>query len=73
MGKETYNIKEIIERNHIEVQKELGEIKTQTQKTNGRVTKLEKWRWLLTGAVSVLVFMVLNSEAIKSFLQSFLK
>lgn len=29
---------------------ELTEVHAQTIKTNGRVTSLEKWRWILTGA-----------------------
>lgn len=34
-----------------EVKDELKEIKIQVLKTNGRVGSLEKWRWLMTGAL----------------------
>ena len=35
----------------------LIEIKERVDRTNGRVKSLEKWRWGLSGAISVLVFL----------------
>lgn len=32
----------------------LGEIKEQTKKTNGRVTRLEQWRWFVLGGFAAL-------------------
>lgn len=36
------------------IQDALKRIESQTQRTNGRVGMLEKWQWLVTGAVLVL-------------------
>ena len=33
-------------------------IETQTTKTNGRVTSLEKWMWMVVGGLSLLSFLV---------------
>ncbi len=35
-------------------------IETQTVKTNGRVTTLEKWRWILVGGIILLFFILEN-------------
>lgn len=48
----------------------LRDIKEQTQKTNGRVNKLENWRYYVTGAISFIVVimiptLVLLTEIIK--------
>jgi uncharacterized membrane protein YhaH (DUF805 family) len=37
----------------------LEEIKVQTLKTNGRVGRLENWRWLLTGGMAMITMMVI--------------
>lgn len=37
----------------------LHEIHEQVKRTNGRVSELEKWRGFITGAVAVLVILVL--------------
>ena len=34
------------------------EVKKQTIETNGRVTKLEKWKWKITGALIVISFVL---------------
>lgn len=34
------------------------EVKKQTIKTNSRVTKLEKWKWKITGAITVITFLL---------------
>ena len=34
------------------------EVKKQTIRTNKRVTKLEKWRWKITGAITVITFLL---------------
>jgi hypothetical protein len=44
---------------HKDVMKELGEIKTQTIRTNGRVSRLENWRNWSVGAVTVVVLLVI--------------
>ena len=42
-----------------EIKKDLNDIKTQTTKTNGRVSSLEQWKAYTTGAVAVLTLVVL--------------
>jgi len=48
-------IKEILR----EIQEDIKEIKTQTQKTNGRVSSLEVWRGFITGGVAILAVLVI--------------
>ena len=38
---------------------DIVEIKEQTTKTNGRVTKLENWRNYITGGLAVLTLLVI--------------
>jgi len=38
--------------------KSLDRIETQVTKTNGRVNCLENWKWLLTGAITLLAFAI---------------
>lgn len=42
-----------------DIRETLGEIKEQTVKTNGRVSRLENWRWLLMGGMSIITAMVI--------------
>lgn len=42
-----------------DIRKDIKEIKEQTIKTNGRVNKLENWRWLLTGGMLIISMMVI--------------
>ena len=42
-----------------EMHKDIAEIKAQTMKTNGRVSVLENWRWLITGGIIILSTVVL--------------
>jgi len=37
-----------------EIKETLFRIENQTIKTNGRVSALEKWRWLITGGLIIL-------------------
>jgi len=39
--------------------KERAQIWEQVKSTNSRVTKLEQWKWMITGAVAVLTTLVL--------------
>ena len=38
----------------VAVQASLARIEAQTTKTNGRLTDIERWRYLMTGAIIVL-------------------
>ncbi len=42
-----------------EVKDQLIEIKFQVMKTNGRVTKLENWRWMIVGGGAVIMATVI--------------
>lgn len=46
-----------------EIKETLNRIETQTLKTNGRVSKLEQWKWIITGAIIALG--ALNAPALK--------
>lgn len=37
--------------------KVLADILGQTRRTNGRVNKLENWKWFITGAIAILTFL----------------
>jgi len=41
-----------------DIKEDVGEIKIQTQKTNGRVTALEKWMWMMVGAITIIAWLV---------------
>jgi len=47
-------IKEFME----DIRRDLVEIKLQVKTTNGRVSALENWKWLITGGMSVLTILV---------------
>jgi hypothetical protein len=47
-----------------EVKETLKEIKDQTTRTNGRVTALEKWMWMVIGGVSLLTVLQVASSVI---------
>jgi uncharacterized membrane protein YhaH (DUF805 family) len=42
-----------------EIREDVKEIKEQTKRTNGRVSRLEVWRGVLTGAILVIAAVVL--------------
>jgi hypothetical protein len=41
-----------------EIKETLSEIREQTIKTNGRVTSLERWKWMMVGGLTLLSFLV---------------
>lgn len=47
-----------------DIKASLDRIEVQTRKTNGRVDKLEAWRWFLGGGLAILSFIVVVSAAI---------
>ena len=42
-----------------DVKDDVKEIKVQVKTTNGRVNKLENWRWFMTGGLAILTAVVL--------------
>lgn len=42
-----------------DIRTDISEIKTQVIKTNGRVNKLENWKWMLTGGLLIISMMVI--------------
>lgn len=53
------NLEEKVEEKHNDVKEQLDRIEAQTVKTNGRVTELEKTKWMVYGAISILTALVL--------------
>ena len=52
----------------IEIKETLSDIKTQTQKTNGRVSALENWRWFMGGIACVITGLLV--PILIAFIQS---
>lgn len=52
-----YTNRELREKWH-DISGDLQEIKTQTTRTNGRVTALEQWKYVGMGATGILSFLV---------------
>jgi hypothetical protein len=50
-------LQQLMERRFMEIASTLEEIKEQTKKTNGRVTKLELWRSMILGGSGVIIFI----------------
>jgi hypothetical protein len=44
-----------------DIRETLVRIENQVIKTNARVTALEKWRWFLAGAFTIVTFFVVNN------------
>lgn len=42
----------------LEIKETLSRIEIQTEKTNGRVTSLENWRWFIAGGLVIIGFAV---------------
>ena len=73
MNEEAYNNRELDTRfvsvedkmdlHFEEVNSILVRIESQTVKTNGRVTNLEFWRWLITGGLMVFTIVILPAVA----------
>ena len=42
----------------VDIANALSRIEIQTTTTNGRVNKLENWRWFITGGISVITVIV---------------
>lgn len=55
---EPYLNRELDER-FVDIANSLSRIEIQTTTTNGRVNKLENWRWFITGGISVLTMIML--------------
>lgn len=49
----------VLETQYKNIMVTLGEIKTQTTKTNGSVTSLRLWRSLIVGGLTIIVLLVL--------------
>lgn len=64
MSEEPYKKREIDDKfnrmieNQTETNNHLIEIKRQVTVTNGRVTKLEQWRWMIIGAFSIVSMII---------------
>lgn len=54
---ENYSKREL-DAHFAEVKATLREITAQTTKTNGRVTKLERWMYMVIGGLTLLSFLV---------------
>jgi len=57
MPEEPYKNREIDEF-RFDVRNSLQRIEIQTSLTNGRVNKLESWKWFISGGISVLTIIV---------------
>jgi len=43
---------------HTNLKEQLDRIEGKVDKTNGRVNKLENWRWFITGGLAILALMI---------------
>jgi uncharacterized membrane protein YhaH (DUF805 family) len=59
---DSYSNREL-DRMFSEIQETLQRIESQTMKTNGRVTKLEFWRGVLTGMGTLIVVVIIPLTA----------
>lgn len=42
-----------------DIKVDVGEIKVQTSKTNGRVGALENWRWFISGGLAIILVLII--------------
>lgn len=53
--------KALMEQQHSETVRNLEEIRKQTTKTNGRVTRLERWQTAIIAGSTVIIFLLRDS------------
>lgn len=63
-----------LSRDHDRIHDRIDRLKTdmnsKLEKIDSRIANFEKWRWIVVGAISLIVFIISNSSSIMSFFMS---